>query len=350
MMKLFSIPLCLAVSLLLGSVLSATEETEAPSHVLKPRFRVGVSTLHGISANFSNLAAVGFVNDPGPDTGGAEERFYNNGSNRVDTSGNVGEQTSYWSYENTTQYDGSNITFASEGVTDARGFCDGKDTPSGLEFGVDYPLGHARDFKCIQEWGLSFELHWHRIEIENRENVVGDSILVEDSFSTNGGFPPAAPYTGSFSGPGFLLDSIPNRNRTNQSGGISVIGSRSIDADLYSLNLGPYARIQLFENYFLNLSAGATVAYINSEYQLEGSTTVGGSITGTTRGRDTKGGYLAGGYGSVGIEYKMSKYSYLLLDVGCRFTENFDQNVGESQAELDFGSVLSVSFAYVFDF
>src|SRR5690242_3901630 len=61
--------------------------------------RIGLSYRMGlnITVDFKKLGGLGLSN-PGPATGGAVNRNYDNGYNRVDSSGNAGNQTWYWGY------------------------------------------------------------------------------------------------------------------------------------------------------------------------------------------------------------------------------------------------------------
>jgi hypothetical protein len=95
-------------------------------------------------------------NDPGPATGGGVDRFYDDGFVRVDATGNPGGYTWFWSYENATQIQGSFISFHSQALLDAN---------------------------TIQ--------------------------LVTDTYDLGGLFPPSAPYTGTFEGPGPVLPDAP---------------------------------------------------------------------------------------------------------------------------------------------
>lgn len=346
MTKLLYRALSFAAVCVIGHADEISDEIEDSTVGLEPRLRVGVSALHGVTSKFSNLGVAGFVSNPGSSIGGAEERFYDDGFNRVDISGNAGDLTSYWGYSDSGQYDGSSIGLSSLATTGRAEAKEDEDFIPGVEVGLDYPLGGALDVEWIDEWGMSLLFQWHRIDIDSSSAVASGTMLVEDSYSTNGAVPPAGPYAGSFTGPGFLLGSVPDRSISSIPGGGLVEGKRSIDADLFGLNLGPYARVRLNDCFTLNLSAGAILAYMNSDYQYKSSSSIAGDVTGSISGRDNDEDFLWGAYARVGGEYRISQFSNLYFDIGYRKTEDFEQEVNGSRAEVEFDSVVTVSAGF----
>src|SRR5262245_52058507 len=68
---------------------------EQPS---RNRFGIGYMTGFNFKAQFKGIGRFAPAADPGPDTGSQEDRFYDDGYNRLDSSGNAGAMTWYWGY------------------------------------------------------------------------------------------------------------------------------------------------------------------------------------------------------------------------------------------------------------
>ena len=69
---------------------------------------------------------------------------------------------------------------------------------------------------------------------------------------------PGAPYSGSFIGPGPLLDEIASTRSTSTSVG-TISGSRDLEATLISLRFGPYVHYPVGDKWAFSLSAGIWV-------------------------------------------------------------------------------------------
>jgi hypothetical protein len=94
--------------------------------------------------------------DPGPATGGGINRCYDDGYVRVDITGNADSYTSYWGYQNSSQIQSGFLVFYS------------------------------------------------------RTNLNADTVQVlTDTYDLDGIFPPSAPYSGTFQGPGPLIHDTP---------------------------------------------------------------------------------------------------------------------------------------------
>src|SRR5205085_771747 len=81
----------------------------------KNRFGLSYRAGFNITARFKNVGNVGRPGgsangrDPGPATGGDVDRFYDDGYNRVDISGNGFGLTSFWGFKNAGQIVGDTV-------------------------------------------------------------------------------------------------------------------------------------------------------------------------------------------------------------------------------------------------
>ncbi|MCA1481553.1 hypothetical protein, partial [Bradyrhizobium sp. NBAIM08] len=89
---------------------------EQPPEANKNRFGISYRAGFNVTAKFKNvgnLSGGASGRGPGPATGSAVDRNYDDGYNRVDVSDNGGGDTWNWGYRNASQADGDSVTFHS---------------------------------------------------------------------------------------------------------------------------------------------------------------------------------------------------------------------------------------------
>src|SRR5215216_753312 len=92
---------------------------EAPPKPTKNRFGVSYRMGFNFTADYKNLGKTRPPGaGPGPATGGQVDRFYDDGYNRVDVSGNNDNETWFWGYKNASQVQDGTLVMHS---TSARG-------------------------------------------------------------------------------------------------------------------------------------------------------------------------------------------------------------------------------------
>src|SRR5262245_15042703 len=145
-------------SVIIASMMAAslacaqTDQSDKPvgltleSGTNQPLNRFGLSYRAGfnITAKFKNLAGFSRLNNPGPATGGADH-FYDDGYNRVDSSGNANGLTWFWGYQNASQVPGDGFLYmhsVSSAQASASKDKDG-DPQHGLELTYNRQLGRA---------------------------------------------------------------------------------------------------------------------------------------------------------------------------------------------------------------
>ena len=292
------------------------QEPEPPT---KNRFGVSYRAGYNITARFKN-ASRGGVGSAGPATGGAVDRNYDDGYNRVDKNGNNDNLTWNWAYKNDNQVPPGNglrdVVVMHKSSALANDKTIDSDPEHGFEITYNRELGRLGEKKDLP-WGLEVGLGWTDIEIKDHRPA--SQRVISDAFNLNGvdpshnQIPPGHtmpdPYPqengttlfpGTFDGPGSLIDSVPNRTISTT----TAKGGRQFDADLFTFRLGPYIDIPIDERWSLSFSAGFAVGVVDGEFSFEQTTAAGGRQIGG--GSDTD--VVYGGYVSASIHVAFSEH------------------------------------------
>lgn len=242
------------------------------------------------------------------------DHFYDDGYNRVDSSGNAGNQTTYWGYQNASQYDpagdGGNGTITMHSTMNS--------SESQEEAQPALEIYWQHDFTENERWniGVRTAVRWQRIEIDNTATTIADA------YSLGGIIPPGAPFDGSFAGPNAVLSDTPVRTLT-------AGATRTIDANLFGFDFGPTLSLTLTEKLRLTASVGGTVAWIRSDFSYSDGTLASGS--------DTKQDWLLGTYAGADLQYQIGEHWGIFAGAAYTCLQDFNQQAGDRSAELEFG-------------
>jgi hypothetical protein len=345
--SLFAPALALVLLISLPPVISAQESRltmlHAPpdSNESGRRNRVGVSYRMGfnITADFRSSSGPSASSNPGPATGGAVERFYDDGYNRVDSSGNFGDTTWFWGYENPSQMAGDGIVMTSSSSSrqyNSRGH-DG-DPQHGLELVYNRVLGRlGRGL-----WGLEGAFGFTPLTIRDNRALAADRIDIADTYPSGGIVVPAAPYAGTQAGPGPMIGSVPGRTVTIVAGGSTLIGERRLDMNLYGFRLGPFYELPLTERVALSLSGGLALGAVESRFGYQERWAGGGFQS----GRGSRSDLLVGGYLAGNLSYALTESLHLFTGLQFQHLDGFTQRVDEKSAKVDFGKSLYVTLGF----
>jgi len=288
-------------------------------------FGVSAGASFNYKAGFHSAAAVqARATDPGAAVAGTDH-FYDDGYTRVDSSGNFGNETTYWGYQNVSQDNGGSITMNSAQTTIDANDSSGsqEEAPPALE------IYWQQDLTENKRWnfGLRAALRWQHIELDNRAMYATAIETISDTYSYTG-IPPGAPFDGSFAGPNFLLSDIPVRSITSTAGP-AVTAARKLDADLFGFDLGPTLALNLTEKLRAVLSAGGTVAWIRSDFSYRDGALASGS--------DTKEEFLFGAYAGADLQYQVGEHWGIFAGAAYTRLQDFEQQADGRSAELQFG-------------
>jgi len=330
--------------LLLGAVAA-----EAPVAAQNQSLAFTGGVLLNPHIEFSGLGAHPAAGNPGPDTGTAINRSYDNGFNRVDDTGNAGATTSAWGYQDGAQFLGDALLLSSSSAAGGLSSGDSADfiAPSAnLEYrGSLGPVGRS-------DWGVLLGIGYQRVEAEFSGSFVTDASVIEDSFAAGLGsdpFPPA-PFTGSGVGDGPRIGSSPVRNVRTAGGARLLNGSWDFDSDLVPITAGVYLEAQLMGRLNGVVSAGLMGLFVNADFRFTETSTIAGLPGVTTRGDTGSSEVLFGGFAQMGLDFALWEKASIVASARWQPAESFSHSVSGREAEVDFLSTFAVHAGVSFRF
>jgi hypothetical protein len=319
-------------------------------------YRMGMN----ITVDFKKLGGFPALSDPGPATGSAFNRSYDNGSyNRVDSSGNRGGTTWYWGYESASQLQGNSLTMESSS-SEANAVSKNRenDPQHGLELSYSRQLYRHKDLRIGLESAFGYTL----VDVADTHTVFGTVNRITDAFVIPGGVSvvPSAPYHGTFSGPGALMSSAPERNTTVISHDSVITGERKIDSDVFTLRLGPCLQVPVYKDLSFLLGGGLTLLAANTEFSYHETVTLSdtGQVSGPRSSSGSQTDFLVGGYVSGTISYAITREVGIFAGVqfqsaGRSVTDSRlvnHQSVTQKESILDFSQSILLVFGLSYSF
>ncbi len=325
------------------------------------RFGVGYAPMIGLRTEFSGFG--NFQAGPPLPAGGAGTYTYLDGFVGVDSSGNLGNVTTFFSVNSAAQYDPAgfggqgSLTYTAltsglsqsghieeAGLAAAGGF----DLYGYLQAGVlNIPL--AAGVTRQATWGWRVGAQYARVDETNRDTISGGVGTQTDVFNLGGSFVPGYPYTGPFAGFGPTISEAPGI-RTPGGANATISGSRNLDVHLLVSQFGTYAEIPLTEKLDLMVEGGAILALAHGSYRYETSVTVPGAGTQTSNGYETRTRLLPGLYIGLGLLYNITENFGIQAAGRYQYMSSFDINANGSTASLSFQSAFTVSLSAVYSF
>jgi hypothetical protein len=263
-------------------------------------YRMGLN----ITADFNKLGGFERMTDPGPATGSTYNRTYDNGYNRVDSSGNAGGQTWYWGYQNANSVRGNSLVLQSEASPNNLSEKNISDDPQhGLELSYSRELSRGDWWRAGGEFGVGYI----PLSISDSRTLRGQVNRITDTFSLGGVVPPLPPYHGTFEGPGPLIDSSPDRAQTVFSQASTVVGERKLDSDVFVFRLGPYFEVPITEKFSAIVSGGLTLVYAASDFSYTETVTISdlGQVRRSSSASEDD--FLVGGYAGLTLAYAITE-------------------------------------------
>lgn len=316
---------------------------------LKPRplsrfnlsYRMGLN----ITADFKKLGGLSSASDPNSYAGHTTRTYDNGGYVGVDSTGNNHGP----GYENTTWYYGYNspgadqgtaLTLSSSSSPATASSKDNSDDPQhGFEISYDRELFQKGSWRFGVEGGLGYT----HLSIKDSRRLTATVNRITDSFAVPDGVTlPDAPYAGTYTGPGPVISSDPQRQTTViNSSENTIIGERELEADIFSLRLGPYAEVPLNDRFSLLFNGGLYLAIGDINFKFNETVTVADTGTEYHSGSSSDTEFLVGGYVGANLEYALTEQVGLF--VGAQFL-SAGQSVNRSKGKQ---SVLNMSESVV---
>ena len=272
-------------------------ENDWPRH-----FRVGMLVGLNISASFK-MGGLFSVSGSQPGAAGVSgvDHVYDDGYVRVDDTGNAQGLTSFWGYNDASQFNaaGQTLTFHSANSFAARGSANNDDSPY-IGFDMAYGGELWRKGRMQIGWELGFGLL--PIGISDNQAIPAVINRTVHSFQTGGILPPTAPYNGGPSGVGPTIQDKATLLPDDILPG-TVTGSRTLDATLYAIRLGPSLQFELNRHWAVSVGAGAAVGIVEGELRFDEMIVSGNGASGRNSGRVGGTDVTFGGYVSALVMY-----------------------------------------------
>jgi len=225
---------------------------------------------------------------------------------------------------------------------------------SGKDHSADPTLGgelvYSRQLGVIgvnerERYGLEFAVNYQSISFSDRSAYAANLTRLTDAYAFEPGTTPPAPYQGSYTGPGFLLNYLPTGPSVTSvvPGGTVITGNHRFDGDLWGGRFGPYLEFPVTERLNISLSAGLALGLLDAEASWSESATLpSGGIVGTSgKGSDLD--LLYGPYARADAAYDLGKNWSLLFGLQFQSLGRYDHNIAGREVELDLRSSIFVT-------
>jgi len=330
-----------------------TIKLEPVSEEMKNRIGLDYRMGLNIMVDFRHLGGLA-LSSPGPATGSAVNRNYDNGYSRVDVSTNAGALTWNWGYENPNSLQTDELSLQSY-----------RSLPNGVSKNQQDDPQHGgeifyqRELMRGKRWHLGAEAAFGStsISVSDSHTLKNTSFRTNDTYPLGGIIAPLAPYHGTFEGPGPLIPSVPQSRSTDVlARSATATGERTLDADVFMLRLGPYLELPLYKRLSVLMNAGLTLASARSQFSWNEKVTISDPannidlVSGHRSGSGSQTDFLVGWYAGGSLEYALTKRINLLAGAQYQAAGHAVNTRNGKNSLLDMGSSIIVSFGAAYSF
>lgn len=318
------------------------------------RNRFGLSARFGfnIQAKFRNKSGAPGFTDIGPATGPAVDRYYDDGFVGVDSTGNATGNTAYWSYQNLAQVTSAGIDYHSASPVSGASSSADADVAPGLELTYSRDLG---EWGCAR-WGFDLGLGFNNITVEDDAPYSGSLALTTDTYNhplglgLSGAVPPNTPVSRTDVNIGRpVLPGAPSQRVVTTPTGTQT-GWRELDANLFSLRLGPALNFPITQRFSAQVGLGLALGIVDSEFTLHEDVTTAAGGTAQNHGSDTDTGFLVGGYVGVSANNALTRRLSAFAEAQYQYLTDFTHEYAGREAELDLSRSIFVQGGLSFSF
>ncbi|MBM3847747.1 MAG: hypothetical protein FJ405_15855 [Verrucomicrobia bacterium] len=313
--------------------------------------RVGAVSPLNLKASFSMEGTLAMPSrSPGATGVSGVDHFYDDGFVRVDQTGNAGGLTSFWGYNDASQYNAGSqqMTFRSASAFQAS-------SPSysrrnEVDVGMEASYGGALALwgSTLVGWDVGF--NWLPFNIRDSRSLGVQ--LSRSSFVHSAGFgasPPQAPYTGGSSGLGPLIGDVSSPGATDTVAA-TLTGYREIDATMYGFRVGPTAYWDLARRWALQAGLGAETTWLRGAYAFKETTVTSDGGRTPISGRLSQSTWLYGGYAQATVMWRTAEKADLYLSARYSYLGSsvFGDGVRSARLDLKSGVYLSAGINWPF--
>lgn len=337
----------LALTVLTPCVTTLQAQTPAPEPSLN-HFSFSYRMAFNLGVKFKNLGGFTSSANPGPATGGTENRTYDDGYNLVDNNNNSYgdlQATRNWGYNDAGQVQNGQFIVMHSSSSAAAAATPSRDSAPehGFELTYQRELGRKENWR----WGVEGAFNYMTVCLTDRAALTAPVTRINDAFEVPADesgfrFIPTAPYAGNNSA-GALLGSSPTRTTTIIPNGAAITGSRSFDADLFGFKAGLYLDYPLDEKWRVTLSGGLALVEVASEFSNTEVVTIAGVGAQARTGAGSYDDLLVGGYLTGNIFYTINPEWELFGGVQFQSVGKYTHALNGPVAELDLSKTLFVT-------
>jgi hypothetical protein len=339
---------------------------QEPQPASKNRFGLSYRMSFNVTAEFKNVGNIpkgpgGAGRGPGPDSGGGVDRFYDDGYNRVDISGNREGLTWFWGYRNQSQIVGDTVVMHSRTAQAISSKTTDDDPQHGFELTYNRELGVFE--KNNWRWGVEGAFGWTDVDIKDSRTLTGGMREIADAYDLGGVnpqfnlIPPGSQtpppsgglFPGTYNGPGPLIDDSPNRMVSLFRSGAVVTGTRSFDANMFTFRLGPYVDIPIDERWTFSFSAGPALGIVDGEFSFRQNVRAG-TTSDFQSGSGSNTDVVFGGYLSGVIRYAINECWGVYLGGQYLGLTDYEVKAGRQKVELDFARTAAANMGVSYSF
>lgn len=343
-----------AAALVLGLVPSAEAQDALRN---RNRFSLNSRFTFLVGADFTSSTP---VNDIGPAGGvattaadaGTIIRQYDDGFIGVDVSGNAGDTTWFWGYDDASQTAGIGTAAATLMFHAAPSPADQFERESDDEVLPGFELGYTREmweFRMFNgrraRGGIGFSFGYTDLDLADSGAVTALVPLTTDTYSIGAAvIPPAPPYRGTVAGPGPVIPDSPAGRATAATAATATVVN-NVEGQVYAGTFGPYLEIPLSDRIIAEVSGGVALGYADRTYSFsENVTYAGGAAPAVSRsGAVQNGDVLAGASIKGSVGWLVRDNVALTAGVQYQYLGSTRQSVNGKTASLDLQSAVSVS-------
>ena len=241
-------------------------------------FRVGALTGLGIKGQIK-LRGSFAVNGSDPGAG-----IYDDGYVRTDDTGNAGGYTSFWGYQNTSQYDSGSQTLQ---MHSSSSFTANGTSKLDQQFTAGVELAYGNKLKQWGRTSLGWEFGFGYLPISLKSDtstaISGSVVRSTFSFNTGGIIMPGAPYNGGPSGIGATIhDTVTPVSSDTVPGTIREMGD--LDANMFTFRLGPTLFYDVSPQFGLSGGIGPAFGIVSETCRFKEKIVFGDGTTAQAKG------------------------------------------------------------------
>lgn len=293
-------------------------------------FRLGAVVGLNLSADFK-------MNGQFNVSGSGQPGVYDDGYVRVDETGNAGGYTSFWGYENASQYDATAHTLTLHSASSFN-LTDSTHVDDAVPVGLDLVYGGKIMNSGDALFGWEFGFMWMPITVKDNRPLHTTFTRTSQVFDTGDIVMPEAPYNGGASGIGPTIRDIasPGPDETGSPG--TITGSRTLDVALYNFRLGPSMHWEVKPWFAFSISGGAALGLATCEYRYRETIQLADGGRTPNRGSFDNTEVVYGTYANVTLMFHTAEQADIFIGTQFMMLDKVGVSAEGRRASLDLGA------------